>query len=89
MWYVSCVQTVMLTHWAKQKADYKCTLRDQRILGLDCKPATFSAPPAAAEGTPVSVDVTYEPTGLTDGVTDIVSIASAVGGIYEVPVTAR
>lgn len=83
------MQTVTLTHYAKQKADYKCSLAEQRITGLECKPATLSAPPAPAEGLPLSVDIVYEPTALTDTVSDVITIVSPVGGTYEVPVTAR
>ncbi len=84
------VQTVTLLHWAKQKADYKCALRDQRITGLECRPAAFTAQPAAGEtGVPFSVDVAYEPSSLNDAISDIISIASPVGGTYDIPVTVR
>ncbi|KAK9832952.1 hypothetical protein WJX74_002566 [Apatococcus lobatus] len=82
-------QTVTLTHYAKQKADYKCSLAEQRIVGLECKPATLSAPTASLQGLPLSLDIVYEPIALTDTMTDVITIASPVGGIYEVPVTAR
>lgn len=89
VWSSYLVQAVTLVHWAKQKADYKCTLRDQRITGLECRPATFSAQPATVDGVPFSVDMVYEPSTLTDAVTDVISIASPVGGTYDVPVTVR
>ena len=83
------MQTVTLTHYAKQKVDYKCNLAEQRITGLECRPATLPGPAAPAEGLPVSVDIFYEPIALTETVTDIITISSPVGGTYEIPVTAR
>ena len=83
------MQTVTLTHYAKQKVDYKCSQAEQRITGLECRPAALAGAAAPADGLPMLVEVFYEPVALTETVTDVITISSPVGGTYEIPVTVR
>lgn len=76
----SVVQTFRFMHYAKTKTEYTAKVDNLDFI-VD---RSITAPVAAAGGTEVSVDISYEPSHLGDSRT-VLTLASPSGGEYSCP----
>lgn len=84
------VQSFRFRHWLPEKADYTCRFRNGGANGCFAVQSTVSAPPAeGGGGVEVEVEVTFEPTTISENFTDLLLVEHATGGKFECPVKGR